>query len=120
MLSGVTGAVDSAVGAIEDTMAKIPGLDMFIKEDKAAKSTSDKEYTYFKDWSEWDKSFTKLEKTLQELNPDSKTDKFEFSSTDAAGRKKDGATLASKVRSKLGAWSQYTVKIHFHRSRPGR
>jgi len=113
MLGGVTGAIEGAVSAVEQGMASIPGLDMFIKEDKAEKSSSDTEYTYFKDWGEWDKAFTKLEKALQELNPENKTDKFEFSSTDAAGRKKDATTLAGKVKGKLGPWSDYTAKVHF-------
>ena len=113
MLSGVTGAIEGAVSAVEQGMASIPGLDMFIREDKPAKSSSDTEYSYFKDWGEWDKSFSKLEKSLQEINPENKTEKFEFSSADEAGRKKDAQTLATKVKSKLASWSDYTVKIHF-------
>ena len=112
MLGGITGAIEGAVSAAEDVMASIPGLDMFIKEDKS-KSPSETEYTYFKDYGEWDKAFTKLDKALKELNPENKTDKFEFSAVDSEGRKSDASTLLSKVKSKLSAWSRYTVNIHF-------
>src|ERR1700754_4222763 len=44
LLGGVTGAVEGAVSAAENAMASIPGLNMFIKEEKKD-STSEKEYT---------------------------------------------------------------------------
>lgn len=110
MLQGVTGAIDSAVGAAEGAMASIPGLDMFIKE-KKTDSTSDKEYVY--DYSDWDNAFSRLGPDLVKMNPENKADTFEFSSTDTDGRKSDGKQLFAKVNSKIAAWSQYTVWIHF-------
>src|SRR5258708_30378726 len=44
MTKGVTGAIESAVGAIEDVMSNIPGLEMFIK-DNEKESTSPQSYT---------------------------------------------------------------------------
>ena len=110
MLSGVTGAVDGVVGAAEGAMANIPGLDMFIKE-KKTDSTSDKEYVY--DYSDWDSAFSRLGPDLVKMNPESKADTFEFSSTDTNGRKSDAQELFAKVNSKMAGWSNYTVWIHF-------
>ncbi|HEX9513135.1 MAG TPA: hypothetical protein VF939_21745 [Puia sp.] len=110
MTKGVTGAIESAVGAIEDVMSNIPGLEMFIKE-KKKDSTSQKDYQY--DYSDWDSKFSQVGPNLKKLNSNNKTDTFEFSSTDADGRKKDAKNLFSKVSSKLSEWSGYPVWIHF-------
>src|SRR5437588_9984333 len=110
LLHGVTGAIDGAVGAVEGAMASIPGLDMFIRE-KKTDSTSDKDYKY--DYSDWDNAFSQLGPNLAKMNPENKTDTFEFNSTDTDGRKSDGQKLFAKVNSKMAAWSNYTVWIHF-------
>lgn len=110
MIGGVTGAIEGAVGAVEDAMASIPGLDMFIKEKKTS-SPSEKEYAW--DYSAWDSGLDLIKSNLKAINPENETDKFEFSSTDSAGRKKDAQQLLSQVKSKIAAWSKYTVWIHF-------
>ena len=112
MLDGITGAVEGAVSAAENAMASIPGLNMFIKEEKKD-STSEKEYTYYNDYSGWDSVFDKMKKGLKEMNPDNETEKFEFSSLDHDGRKNDAKELLSKVQSKISSWSKYTAQIHF-------
>jgi len=112
MVGGVTGAIQGAVDAVESVMASIPGLDMFIKEDKT-KTTSETEYSFFKDYKAWDSALKKIETGLKELNEENVTEKFEFSSTDSDGRKKDAKDLLSKVKSKMSSWSQYTAKVHF-------
>lgn len=112
MLSGVTGAIDNAVNAVEGAMASIPGLNLFIKEEKK-ESTSEKEYTYFKDYSDWDNAMNKVKKSLHEMNGESKTDTFEFSSTDYEGRKRDANELFQKIKITLSEWKDYTAYIHF-------
>ncbi len=112
MLDGVTSAVEGAVSAAESAIASIPGLNLFIKEEKKD-STAEKEYTFFKDYSGWDKVFKQTGNDLKELNPENLTDTFEFSSTDAEGRKEDAKELLDKVKSKISSWSKYTAAIHF-------
>jgi len=112
MLGGVTGAIEGAVGAVEGAMVSIPGLDLFIKEEKR-ESKSDREYKYHADYSGWDAVFDKAGQGLKELNPDNITEKFEFDSTDAEGREKDAQQLFDKIKGKMSAWSKYTAAIHF-------
>lgn len=110
MTKGVTGAIEGAVGAVEDAMSNIPGLEMFIKE-KKTDSSSEKDYKY--EYSDWDSKFSQVGPNLQKLNSNNKTDTFEFNATDADGRKKDAKDLFTKVGSKLSGWNGYTVWIHF-------
>lgn len=112
MLGGITGAVEGAVSAAENAMASIPGLNMFIKEEKKD-SPSEKEYTYYKDYSGWDNVFNKIKKGLKEMNPDNDVDSFDFSSLDSDGRKTDAKELLNKVKSKISGWSKYSANIHF-------
>src|SRR5258708_10607236 len=65
MTKGVTGAIESAVGGIEDVMSKIPGLEMFIKENKKD-STCQKEYAY--DYSHLESKFSDVVPKLKQLN----------------------------------------------------
>ena len=112
MVGKLTNPIEGAVSAIESAAASIPGLNMFIKEEKK-ETSSEKEYTYFKDYSAWDKLMTTIKKGLLEMNPDSAVETFEFDSTDADGRKKAGKDLLDKVNSKIAGWKKYTSYIHF-------
>jgi hypothetical protein len=112
MLDGITGAIEGAASAAESVMDSIPGLNMFIKEEPKD-SKSEKEYSYYNDYSGWDNVFQKMTKGLKEMNPENETDTFEFSSTDSAGRKSDAQKLLGKVKSKISGWSKYTARIHF-------
>ena len=112
LLGSVSNPIDSAVGAIESAAASIPGLNMFITEEKN-NSSSEKEYNYYKDYSDWDKFLDNAKSNLNELNKENDTLKFEFSSTDAEGRKKDAKELQSKIKAKFSAWKKYTAYIHF-------
>ena len=109
MLQSVTGAIDSAVSGVEDAMSNIPGLKMFIKE-KKKDSTSKKDYEYT--YADWDTKFAKVGPNLQKLNPNSKTDTFDFNSTDVKGRKTDAQTLLSKINSTISGWTGYRVWVH--------
>ncbi len=110
MVKSVTGAVEGAVDGAENAISNIPGLEMFIKE-KKTDSPSEKDYTY--DYSDWDSKFSQIGSALREMNSNSKTDTFEFSSTDADGRKADGEKLFKKVNADIAGWKEYKVWIHF-------
>ncbi len=112
LLGGITNPIESAVGAIESAAASIPGLNMFLTEDKK-ETSSEKEYNYFKDYSDWDKVLDKIKDGLQKMNPENDIEKFEFSSTDADGRKKDAKELNEKIKSKMSSWKKYTSFVHF-------
>lgn len=112
LLGGISNPIESAVGAIESAVASIPGLNMFITEEKK-ETSSEKEYNYFKDYSDWDKVLDKIKDGLKEMNEDSDIEKFEFSSEDADGRKKDAKQLNEKIKSKMSSWKKYTSFVHF-------
>lgn len=111
LLSSVTGAVDKVVGAVEDVMASIPGIQMFIKEDKTA-SPSEKEYKY--EYAEWDSTLPKINTNIKKIFPDNKVvDTFEFDALDADGRKDAAKELFNgKLKSSLSSFSGYIVRIH--------
>jgi hypothetical protein len=111
LIGSVTGAVGKAVSAVEDVMASIPGLQMFIKEDKKD-SPSEKEYKY--EYKEWDSKLSKLDGDIKKVFKDNSVPKaFEFSATDADGRKKAAKELYDKnLKSTLSGWSKYKVRIH--------
>ena len=110
MMKGVTGAVEKAVGAVEDVMSNIPGLEMFIKE-KKKDSTAEKDYKY--EYADWDTKFGQVGPNLKKINTHNKTDTFDFHATDAGGRKKDAKDLFSKISSTISEWNGYPVWIHF-------
>lgn len=112
LMGGITNPIEGAVSAIENAAASIPGLNMFLTEEKK-ESSSEKEYNYYNDYSGWDKILDKIKKSLQEMNPESDVEKFEFSSTNAEGRKKDAKQLNEKIKSKISNWKKYTSFIHF-------
>ena len=110
LIGGATGAVNGAVGAVEGAMASIPGLQMMIKEDKKA-SASQSDYTY--DYSKWDAKCSLWGPNLQQMNPLNKVaDAFEFSSTDAKGRKTDAQNLLKAIKGQISSWAGYTVWVH--------
>jgi hypothetical protein len=112
LMGGITNPIEGAVSAIESAAASIPGLNMFLTEEKK-ETSSEKEYTYFKDYSDWDKILDKIKDGLKEMNPESDIEKFEFSSADAEGRKKDAKELNEKIKSKMSSWKKYTSFVHF-------
>lgn len=112
MVSKVTGAVEAATSAVESAMAAIPGLNMFIKEDKKNIEAQDK-YDYFEKYDHWDKIASNTEDTLTDMNPESLIHTFEYEPKDASGRKEDGQALAGEIKSKIADWKKYTANIHF-------
>lgn len=112
LMGGITNPIEGAVSAIESAAASIPGLNMFLTEEKN-KSTSETEYKYHEDYSSWDTMLDKIKEGIQKMNPESDVEKFEFSSTDADGRKKDAKELKSKIDSKMSSWKKYTSYVHF-------
>lgn len=111
MIGSVTGAVGKAVSAVEDVMASIPGLQMFIKEDKQD-TTSQKEYKY--EYTAWDEKISGLDEDVKKLYKENAVPKaFEFSATDIDGRKKAAKELYdSNLKPALSKWSKYKVRIH--------
>lgn len=112
MVSKVTNAVESAAGAVESTMASIPGLNMIIKEDKKENNSQEK-YDYFEDYAGWDKIIDTTEDLLTDMQPDSKAHKFEYDANDADKRKQVAQTLLSEIKSKITDWKEYSSYIHF-------
>lgn len=112
MLSGVTGKLDAIAGAVEGAMASIPGLDLFVKEEKNNPFPADKDYTYFDDYSAWDQELDTIKGRIQELNEHSRSEKFEFSSTDIKDIASNGEKLFSKLDELLSEWKKYTAWVH--------
>ena len=46
LMGGISNPIESAVSAVESAAASIPGLDMFLKEEKK-ETDSEKEYKYY-------------------------------------------------------------------------
>ncbi len=111
LIGSVTGAVEGATNAVESAMNSIPGLQMFIKEDKKD-SPSEKEYKY--DYSEWDSKIPKTDKNIKKIFADNKViDVFEFDADDTDGRKQAAQKLYNeKLKSSLSSFSNYKVRIH--------
>lgn len=112
LMGGITNPIEGAVSAIESAAASIPGLNMFLTEEKK-ETQSEKEYKYYEDYSDWDKMLDKIKEGIQQMNPESDVEKFEFSSTDVDGRKKDAKQLNEKIKSKMSSWKKYTSFVHF-------
>ncbi|MEO6541617.1 MAG: hypothetical protein ABIN74_11515, partial [Ferruginibacter sp.] len=112
LMGGISNPIEGAVSAIESVAASIPGLNMFLKEEKK-ETASEKEYKYHEDYSDWDKLLDKIKDGIKEMNPESDIEKFEFSSTDVDGRKKDAKELGEKIKSKMSGWKKYTSFVHF-------
>ena len=112
LMGGITNPIEGAVSALESAAASIPGLNMFLTEEKK-ETSSEKEYNYFKDYSDWDKLLDKIKDGIKEMNEESDIEKFEFSSTDADGRKNDAKELNEKIKSKMSSWKKYTSFVHF-------
>lgn len=114
MLGGAASAVQGVVDKVEDAAASVPGLNLFFKEEKEPEKQTDKEYTYFKDYSGWDDYFKKMKDELaNKLNNDNETIVFDFDTTDAKGREEEGKKLCSEIKSKINAWKEYTACFHF-------
>ena len=111
LIGSVTGAVQKGVDAAESAMAMIPGLQMFIKEDKK-ESTSQKEYKY--EYKDWDSKKPELDSNLKKLYPDNKVlDFFKFSAADADGIKQAAQDYYNAtLKSSLSTLSNYPVWIH--------
>ncbi len=117
LAGGVAGAVENAAAAVENAAASIPGLNMFLKEEKDKSSDADQaaknKYKYFEDYSSWDKVKKDYNTTLPEMNDQSCTLLYEYNSKDAAGRKQDAQQLHSQIGSKLSGWTGYSTALHF-------
>lgn len=116
LISKVSQPVKNAGAAVENQMGKALGaigLDQMMITEEKKQTTSDKEYNYYKDYTAWDAALNNIKHDLPRFYPDSTTDVFEFSSTNVNDRKADAQKLYTQVKSKLAAWSRYTVWIHF-------
>lgn len=114
MLGGVTSKVQGVVDTVENVANSIPGLSLFFKEEKEPEKKVDKEYTFFKDYKDWDSYMKKMKDELpNKLNPDNKTLVFDFDSEDASGRESEGKKLSTQIKSQVSAWKGYTSVFHF-------
>lgn len=114
MLGGITSKVQSVVDTVENAANSIPGLNLFFKEEKEPEKKCDKEYTYYKDYKDWDSYMKKMKDELcNKLNPDNETIVFDFDASDAGDREKEGKKLANQIKSKISAWKDYTACFHF-------
>ncbi len=114
MLNSTGSAVQGAVDKVEDAAAAIPGLNLFFKEEKEPEKQSDKEYTYFKDYSEWDSYFKKMKEELaNKLNNENQAILFDFDAVDEKGREKEGKNLYNEIKNKISSWKDYTACFHF-------
>ncbi|MFT4092325.1 MAG: hypothetical protein QM640_01705 [Niabella sp.] len=114
MLGGATSAVQGVVDKAEDAAGSIPGLNLFFKEEKEPEKKTEKEYNFYKDYSEWNKYFDKMKNELvNKLNNDNEIFVFDFDASDAEGRKREGKKLFDKIKQKTGAWKDYTACFHF-------
>lgn len=103
-------AVDTVKKDVNKAVSGIPGLKMFIKEEKK-ESTSEKEYAY--NYSEWDTWIKKTDSNLKELYKGSKAELFEFSATDFEDRKKEGEALFNKINDMLSSCQKYQAQLFF-------
>lgn len=111
LIGSVTGAAEKAVSAVESVMASIPGIQMFIKEDKKD-SSSEKAYKY--DYSEWNSKTPGIDKNIKKIFSENEVAPvFEFDAVDIDGRKEAAKKLYNeKLKSSLSKWSKYKVRIH--------
>jgi hypothetical protein len=112
MLSSITDKVDAVTSAIEDVMSNIPGLDMFVKEEKNNPFPADEAYTFYDDYSVWDQQLSSIKDNLKELHEESKAELFEFSDQSIESAKAEGEKLFGKVEGWIADWKKYTVWIH--------
>ncbi|HOZ85302.1 MAG TPA: hypothetical protein PK191_07420 [Niabella sp.] len=114
MLGGITSKVQGVVDTVENAANAIPGLSLFFKEEKEPDKKVDKEYTFFKDYKDWDSYMKKMKDELpNKLNPDNKTLVFDFDSDDASGRESEGKKLSNQIKSAVSTWKGYTSVFHF-------
>ncbi len=109
MVDSVAGSVAGAISTVESAVSNIPGLNMFIKEDKAG-SKSEKEYKY--EYKELDAKKSEIQNLLSKVLEENKVDVFEFSSTDSDGRKDDGKALLDKIKSLISSWNNYPAQVN--------
>lgn len=114
MLGGAADAVQGAVDKAESAAAAIPGLDLFFKEETEPEKKSDKEYTYYKDYKDWDAYMKKMKSELSDkLHIDNEALVFDFDASDAEGRKKEGQKLCAQIKAKTASWKDHRVCFHF-------
>ncbi|MBZ4188372.1 hypothetical protein [Niabella beijingensis] len=114
LLGGAAGAVQGAVDKVEGMAGSIPGLSLFFKEEQEPEKKSDKEYTYYKDYSDWDAYMKKMKNELSNrLNIDNEVLVFDFDAEDAAERKKEAAKLTAQIKAKTASWTDYRSCFHF-------
>ncbi|MCD2423474.1 hypothetical protein LQ567_11925 [Niabella pedocola] len=114
MLGGMADKVQGVVDKVESAAAAIPGLNLFFKEEKEPEKKCDKEYTYYKDYNDWDAYMRKMKNELSDkLHIDNEVLVFDFDAADAEGRKKEGQKLCTQIKAKTASWKGYSSCFHF-------
>ncbi|WP_018628359.1 hypothetical protein [Niabella aurantiaca] len=114
MLGGAADAVQGAVDQVESAAAALPGLGLFFKEETEPEKKCDKEYTYYKDYKDWDAYMKKMKNELSDkLHVDNEVLVFDFDASDAEGRKKEGQKLCMQIKAKTASWKEYSACFHF-------
>ncbi|MCF3111509.1 hypothetical protein LL912_22170 [Niabella sp. CC-SYL272] len=114
MLGGMADTLQGAVDKLESAAAAIPGLNLFFKEETEPEKKCDKEYTYYKDYKDWDAYIRKMKNELSnKLHIDNEALIFDFDASDAEGRKKEGQKLCTQIKAKTASWKGYSSCFHF-------
>lgn len=114
MVGGIADKAQQMSDKVDDVADAVPGLNLFLKEEKDPDKKCDKEYDYFKDYYAWDQYFNKLKNELiNKLNVDNETIVFDFDASDIKAIEKEGKRLLDTIKGKVSGWKNYSACFHF-------
>lgn len=114
MLGGLADTAQGAIDKVEGAAASIPGLSLFFKEETEPEKKCDKEYTYYKDYKDWDSYMKKMKSELSDkLYIDNEVLVFDFEASGIDGRKQEAKKLCAQVKAKTAGWEGYSSCFHF-------
>jgi len=114
MLGGIADTAQGAIDKVESAAASVPGLNLFFKEETEPEKKCDKEYTYYKDYNDWDGYMKKMKNELSDkLHIDNEVLVFDFDASGVDGRKQEAKKLYTQIKTKTTAWEGYSACFHF-------
>ncbi|SDD98685.1 hypothetical protein [Niabella drilacis] len=114
MLGGIADTAQGAIDKVEGAAASIPGLSLFFKEETEPEKKCDKEYTYYKDYKDWDGYMKKMKSELSDkLYIDNEVLVFDFEASGVDGRKQEAKKLCARIKAKTAGWEGYSSCFHF-------
>lgn len=121
MLGAATGAVDSVESAVENAASAIPGVDLFFKEEKEEEKKTDKAYTYFQDYKDWDQYIKKMGDELPDKlkEDENQAFAFDFEESDRSKFPQEAKKLLNDIKSKTADWKDFEAHFHFVGLGPG-